>query len=71
MLPFLQSKRLAASIMETRKADGNQKVAPKAEEMSMAKRLIEAVHSKDEKAVASILEELKNAPDEVEEQESV
>lgn len=71
MLPFLSNKqKIASAVMEVRKKDGNQAVAAPKEELSLAKRLIDAVHSKDENAVAQILEELR-AVNEVEESEGV
>jgi len=65
MLPFLKPNKMAAVIMANRKPDGG--VSDEKEEgeaspelMNMAEDLISAVHMKDAKAVAEILESLKS-----------
>lgn len=68
MLPFLQPKRIASVISERRREDGSQKPAEKAEDQSLAKRLIDGIHSKDANEVAAVLKSLLAQEDQAEQE---
>lgn len=63
MLPFLDKKKVAATIMDNRKSDGERSsMGEKKEESdSPAAKLIKAVHDKDATAVMRAFEELFNS----------
>lgn len=58
MLPFLQPKKIASSVIETRKADGNVKPESETPSTDLAEKLIEAIHAKDVEAVSAVLAQL-------------
>lgn len=56
MLPFLDKKKMATTIMETRGAAGDRKPEQASDSMKLAESLMRAIDTKDIKALAAAID---------------